>query len=75
MGAYMLSRINQLRKSFNWGAIQDAGTGFVLWILIPIEVRIKRAGARKVQISARKIKWALKAPRKAEGQKLSAFAL
>jgi hypothetical protein len=41
------------------GAIYDTGTAFVLWVSVPIEVRIERAGARKVYIKAKKISWAL----------------
>lgn len=56
------------------GAIQNTGTAFVLWISIPIEVKIERKGARKVYARAKKVNWHLEQPSKAEGQKLSAFA-
>ncbi len=41
------------------GANLDTGTAFVLWVSMPIEVRIERAGARKVYVKANKVKWAL----------------
>jgi len=49
------------------GAILDAGTAFVLWISIPIEIRIERAGSRKIYIKARKIRWAIQQNVETEG--------
>jgi len=56
------------------GANLNTGTQAVLWVSVPLEVRIERAGSRKVYVSARKVKWALEPTKQAEGHKLSAFA-
>ena len=57
------------------GASLDAGTAFVLWISIPIEVRIERKNTRKIYVKARKVDWALRPSNvEAEGQALSACA-
>ena len=52
----------------------NTGTQAVLWVSVPLEVRIEKAGSRKVYVSARKVKWALDAEAKAESLTLSAFA-
>ena len=57
------------------GAIQDTGTAFILWVSIPIEVRIERKGSRRVYVKARKIKWELEPTKETEGQKLSVSTL
>lgn len=36
----------------------------MLWVSVPLEVRIEKAGSRKVYVSAQKVKWALEAPQK-----------
>ena len=53
----------------------NTGTQAVLWVSVPLEVRIEKAGSRKVYVSARKVKWALGDSTKAESPKLSASAL
>ena len=53
----------------------DAGTAFVLWMSVPIEVKIERKGSRKVYLSAKKIDWMLEQNVKVESQQaLSALA-
>ncbi len=53
----------------------NTGTQAVLWVSVPVEVRIERAGSRKVYVSARKVKWALESPKPAESHKLSAVGV
>ena len=58
------------------GAILNAGTAFVLWISIPIEVQIERKNSRKIYVRAKKVNWTLRPNNvEAEGQLLSASAL
>ena len=58
-----------------WGANLNTGTVAVLWVSVPVEVRIEKAGGRKVYVSARKVRWALEPTKQAEGHKLSAIAV
>ncbi len=44
----------------------NTGTQAVLWVSVPLEARIEKAGSRKVYVSAKKIRWALEATRQAE---------
>jgi len=44
----------------------------VLWVSIPIEVRIEKAGSKKVYVSAQKVRWALGDPHEAGSRQLSA---
>jgi len=53
----------------------NTGTVAILWVSVPVEVRIEKAGSKKVYVSARKVKWALEPSKQAEGQKLSALCL
>ena len=53
----------------------NTGTVAILWVSVPREVRIEKAGSRKVYVSAQKVKWALEPTRRAEGHKLSALAV
>ena len=53
----------------------NAGSQAILWVSVPVEVRIEKAGGRKVYVSARKVRWALEPTKRAEGHKLSALAV
>ncbi len=53
----------------------NTGTQAVLWVSVPVEVRIEKAGSRKVYVSARKVRWALDSSKQAEGHTLSACAV
>ncbi len=45
----------------------NTGTQAILWVSVPLEVRIERAGSRKVYVSARKVRWTLGDGQQAEG--------
>lgn len=57
------------------GSQFEHGIAAILWVSVPLEVRIEKAGSRKVYVSARKVRWALDSLRQAEGShRLSAVA-
>ena len=53
----------------------NTGTVAVLWVSVPLEVKIEKAGSRKVYVSARKVKWALETNEKAREKIPSPFSL
>ena len=42
---------------------------------MPVEVKIEKAGGRKVYVSVRKVRWTLEPTKRAEGHKLSALTV
>ena len=64
---------HQLRNSSSQGSHYEVGIAAVLWVSVPLEVRIEKAGSHKVYVSAQKVQWALEPTRRAEGQRLSAL--
>ena len=46
-----------------------------MWVSVPVEVRIEKASSHEVYVNAWKVRWALQPTRRAEGHKLSAFAV
>ena len=53
----------------------NTGTAAILWVSVPVEVRIEKAGSRKVYVSAKRVRWALEPSNQAEGRTPSAFVL